>query len=440
MPRISERPLLFAAVDGRHQKGRAFGVLPDDLRRHVHVIGRTGVGKSVLLEHLAVGAIQRGMGCAVIDPHGDLAARILDLIPRARTNDVVVVDPAATDRSPGLNLLAHATPATRHLVAAGVLAVFRKVFRDNWGPRLEHIFRQTLLALLEVRGSTLLGVLRMLVDEAYRASVIRQVSDPLVALYWTREFPQYPRAFLAEVVAPVQNKVAAVLASPPVRRMLGQRRSSLHLREVLDGGHILIADLSKGRLGEDASALLGAVLVTGIQLAAYARADTPEAARRPFLLIVDEFASFTTESFGELLSEARKYGLALVLAHQYLAQLDDRLRASVLGNAGTTIVFRVGGEDALALSPDFAPEFGAEDLTRMGRHQIALRLAVEGLTTRPFSALTLPPAGTLIGHGAVIRATSAERYGRPAAEVDRVIAEQLPLPPRDLPGDLLPRE
>ncbi len=434
----SPRPLLFAAIDHRHNKGRAFGVLPDDLRRHVHVIGRTGVGKSVLLEHLAVGAIRRGMGCAVIDPHGDLAARVLDLVPRIRTNDVVLLDPAQTDRPTGLNLLANATPATRHLVASGVLAVFRKVFRESWGPRLEHIFRQTLLALLEVRGTTLLGVLRMLVDEAFRASVVRQLTDPLVAFYWTHEFTQYPRAFLAEVIAPVQNKVAAVLASPPVRRMLGQRRSSVHLREILDGGHILIANLSKGQLGEDAAALLGAVLVAGIQLAAYARADQPEHKRRPFLLVVDEFPSFTTESFGELLSEARKYGLALVLAHQHLAQLDDRLRASVLGNVGTTIMFRVGGEDAQTLVSDFGPEFSAEDLTRLGRFEVALRLAVEGQTTRPFSALTLPPDATVVGHSGVIRAASAERYGRPVLEVDRVIREQLPTPPRELPGDLMP--
>lgn len=433
------RPLLFAAIDHRHHEGRAFGILPADLHRHVHVIGRTGVGKSVLLEHLAVGAIERGMGCAVLDPHGDLATRILDLVPRSRTNDVVVLDPAHTDRPTGFNLLANATPATRHLVASGVLAAFRKIFHASWGPRLEHIFRQTLLALLEVRGTTLLGVLRMLVDDAYRASVVRHIADPLVGFYWTHEFTQYPKAYRAEVISPVQNKIAAVLASPPVRRMLGQRRSSLQLREILDQGHILIVDLSKGELGEDASALLGSLLVTGVQLATYARADVPERERRPFVLIVDEFASFMTESFAELLSEARKYGLALVLAHQHLTQLDESLRASILGNAGTTIMFRVGGDDAQTLVSDFGPEFSAEDLTRLGRFQIALRLAVDGQTTRPFSALTLPPSETVVGHGAVIRAASAERYGRPVAEVDRVIREQLPTPPRELPGDLLPR-
>lgn len=422
-------------------QGRAFGILPADLLRHVHVIGRTGVGKSSLLERLAADAIARGMGCAVIDPHGDLAARVLDLIPRERTNDVIVIDPASTSYPLGFNLLSHTAPEARHLVASGVLGVFRKVFRENWGPRLEHVFRQTLLALLEVRGSTLLGVLRMLADEHFRAQVVRQITDPLVAFYWTHEFTQYPRAFLAEVIAPVQNKVAAVLASPPVRRMLGQRRSTVQLREVIDSGHVLIADLSKGRLGEDASMLLGAVLVTGFQLAAYARADVSSASRRPFLLIVDEFPSFATEAFGELLSEARKYGLALVLAHQYLGQLDERLRASVMGNVGTTLVFRVGGEDAQRLAPEFAPEFSAEDLTRLARYQIALRLAVHGLTTRPFSAETLPPvvADARASHAAVIRRASAERYGRPRAEVDRVICEQLPPPRRDLPADLLPR-
>lgn len=429
-----ERPLFLAATDHRIQRGRVFGIREEDLLRHMHVVGRTGVGKSTLLERLAHEAITRGMGCAVIDPHGDLAARILDFIPRARTNDVIVIEPGANARPVGLNLLAHALPETRHLIAAGVIGALRKVFRDSWGPRTENTLRNTLLALLEVRGATLVGVLRMLADEHFRATIVRQVTDPLVSFYWTHEFAKYPRSFLAEVVAPVQNKVAAVLSAPPVRRMLGQRRSSVHLREVLDEGRILVADLSKGRLGEDASALLGATLVTGFQLAAYARADTPPAGRRPFLLLVDEFPFFVTDSFAELLSEARKFGLGLVLAHQYLGQLSETLRAAVLGNVGTSIVFRVGAEDALALAPEFSPELTASDLVRLDRHQIATRLAVDGLTSRPFTATTLRPLGVseFVGHAATIRATSAERYGRDAGLVDEMIREQMPSPAVDL--------
>lgn len=437
----TERPLLFAASDHRLQKGRAFGIRPADLPRHIHVIGRTGTGKSTLLEHLLAEALERGMGCGVIDPHGDLAERVLDLVPRSRTNDVVLVDPACTLYPPGLNLLAGATPETRHLIASGVLAVFRKVFHEYWGPRLEHVFRQTLLALLEVRGTTLLGVLRMLADERFRSEIVRQISDPLVAFYWRHEFTQYPRAFLAEVVAPVQNKVAAALSAPPVRRMLGQRRTTIQLREVIDEGRILIVDLSKGRLGEESSMLLGAALTTGLQLAAYARADAPPASKRLFLLVVDEFANFVTESFAELLSEARKYALALVLAHQHLGQLDDELAASVLGNVGTTVAFRLGGEDAEILAREFAPELSAEDLVRLGRHQIAIRLAVDGMTSRPFTATTLPPRApeSLPRHAEVIRRASEGRYGRPVSLIDRVIAEQLPRPPEDLPARFAPR-
>ena len=420
-------PLLFARLDARMDRGRRFGIRPADLLRHVYLIGKTGGGKSSLLERLMVEEIRGGRGLALLDPHGDLAERVLDFVPRSRQHEVILIEPWDMARPVGLNLLEHAAIADRTLVASGVLAIFRKVFSEFWGPRLEHVFRNSLLALLEVPGTTLLGVLRLLVDERFRTGVVERLEDPLVAFFWRREFPTFPAAFRAEILAPVQNKVAAALTSPVLRLILGQRQSTIDLRAVMDGGQILIANLAKGRIGEDASALLGAMLVTKFQLAAYSRADVTPEARRPFTLYIDEFASFVTASFAELLAEARKYGLALVVAHQYLAQLDEALRAAVLGNAGTLIAFRLGADDAREFGQEFAPEFTPTDLTRLARHQIALRLAVDGLQSVPFTAETLPPFddAQLVGHAAVIRRISAERYGTPRAAVERDVARQL---------------
>lgn len=423
---------VFAATDHRSATGRLFGVRSRDLTRHMYLLGKTGAGKTALLERLFVAEMSAGGGCALLDPHGDLAERLLDFVPRHRRNDVVLFDPADTEFPVGVNPLAHVAPEKRALVASGVLSTFRKVFSEFWGPRLEHVFRNTLLALLDVRGATLLGVLRMLVEERYRASVVRQVRDPLVRFYWTREFPTYPAAFRAEIVAPVQNKVAAVLTSPVLRNIVGQPRSAFSCRALMDDGKIFIANLSKGRIGEDASALLGAILVTEFQLAAYARATTAPTARRPFTLYVDEFASFVTPSFAELLAEARKYGLALVVAHQYLAQLDDALRAAVIGNVGSIVLFRLGAEDAEVLAREFEPELTAHDLARLGPYQIALRLFVGATMSAPFTARTLPPLDVEGGGGAILlRRLSRERYATPRAEVEAHIATQF----RDGSGD-----
>ncbi len=425
---------VFASVDHRSARGRLFGIRPRDLSRHMYLLGKTGAGKTALLERLFVTEMRVGAGCALLDPHGDLAERLLDFVPRHRRNDVVLFDPADTAFPVGLNPLAQVAPEKRALVASGVLSTFRKVFHEFWGPRLEHVFRNALLALLDVRGATLLGVLRMLVEERFRASVVRQVRDPLVRFYWTREFPAYGAAFRAEVVAPVQNKVAAVLTSPLLRNIVAQPRSAFSCRALMDDGKIFIANLSKGRIGEDASALLGAILVSEFQLATYARAEVPAAARRPFTLYVDEFASFVTPSFGELLAEARKYGLALVLAHQYLAQLDDALRAAVVGNVGSIILFRLGAKDADVLAREFEPEITAHDLARLGPYQIALRLFVGASMSAPFTARTLPPPDAEGEDGAgLLRRLSRERYGTPRLLVEAHIGAQF----RTGGGDLL---
>lgn len=423
----SNQVVSFAMLDHRLRRGRVFGIREHDLLRHMYILGKTGTGKTVLLERLLLTIIRRGGGCAILDPHGDLSERLLDFIPRSRTNDVVLFDPADLAHPIGMNLLESVPPDRRPLVATGVLGVFRKLFADFWGPRMEHVFRNTLLALLDVRGATLLGVPRMLVEERYREQVIRQVRDPLVRFFWTREFPSYPKPFLAEVVAPVQNKVMALLSSPVVRNIVGQHRSTIVPRAIMDERRILIANLSKGRIGEDASQLLGAALVTKFQLAAYARADIPENAREPFTLVIDEFSSFVTRSFMEIVAEARKYALALVVAHQYLGQIDEDLRAAMLGNVGTLVLFRIGAEDARIVGREFEPEFEPEDLTRLSAHQLAIRLSVDGLTTAPFTAETLPPFGddAREGHAALIRRVSQERYGRPVRRVEEAVGRQM---------------
>lgn len=418
-------PLLLGALDARHQRGRRFGIRAADLMRHVHVLGRTGVGKSVLLEHLALGAIERGMGLALLDPHGDLAARVLDRIPRVRTNDVVLLEAWNTARPVGWNPLAHRDPKECPLVASGVVGTFKKVFSDSWGPRLEHCLRNVVLALLDLPESNLLHAQRMLVDVPFRERVTGCVRDPVVRQYWEKEFAAYPPTFLAEVIAPVQNKLGAVLTSPYLRTILGQRRSTVTADEILAERRIFVADLAKGRIGEDASAMLGSVLVSSFQLAAYRRVAMPPGERHEAVLIVDEFQNFVTESFAGLASEARKFKLALVVAHQHLAQLDDALRAALLGNCGTLIAFRVGAEDAELLAREFEPELNAADLVRLDRYQVAMRLAVDALTTRPFTATTLPPRDAGESRVELLRRLSGERYGRDLTQVEAEIAEDL---------------
>ena len=418
------RPVPLGTIDHRAHRGRVFGVREEDLLRHVHIIGRSGMGKSTIIEGIVREAMERGLGCAVLDPHGDLVERLLGMVPRRRTNDLVLLDGADHEHPVGWNPLdAREAP---HLVVSAILGAFRKVFGDSWGPRLEHVYRNALLALLSTRAPTLLGVTRLLVDGRFRESVVRQVHDPLVRLFWTREFAAYSATFLPEVTAPVQNKLAAALTSMPLRLILGQRTSTMRPADVLDAGRILLVRLAKGTMGEDAAALLGALLVGAFQSAAYGRVRLPPQDRASFLLVIDEFASFVTGSFCELLAEARKYGLGLVLAHQHLGQLDDRLRHALFGNVGTRLILSVGAEDAHVLAPEVEPELDAHDLVSLAARQMVVRLALGAEITRPFTALSLPPreVGDAGRIDELVR-ISRERYGRPRAAVEAAIRLQL---------------
>lgn len=353
--RASHRDLAILGVTAFRSRRERFGILPDDRRRHVAIVGKTGMGKTTLLQNLMRSDVRAGRGVALLDPHGDLCDTILASVPRARTNDVVLFDAADTSHPLSFNVLHCPRPELRPLVASGILSAFKKLYGEFWGPRMEHILRNAFLALLEVPGSTLLTVLRLLADTRFRQSLVAKLGDPVVRAFWQKEFAALPVRFQLEAVAPIQNKIGHFVSSPLLRNIMGQSRNGLDLRAVLDDGRVLLVNLSKGRLGDDVSALLGSFLVTAIQLAAMSRADVAEGDRPDYYVYVDEFQNFATESFATILSEARKYRLALTLANQYLGQLDEATAKALFGNVGTLVSFQVGADD----SEQLALQFGA---------------------------------------------------------------------------------
>src|SRR3989441_2979842 len=370
------------------EQGQRFGIKRKDRRHHSYLVGKTGMGKSTLLRTLIVSDLRAGNGLALIDPHGDLADEVLSCISESRRDDLIAFDPATPRGIVRFNPIAVADMSRRHLAAAGLVAAFRKIWIDSWGPRVEYILYNTLRALLDFPGARLLDVPRLLTNEAYRTMVLRYVTDPRVQEFWQKEFTAYPPNFRAEAIAPIQNKVGQYLASPVVRQILQRSERNLDLRRVMDEGIILIANLSKGKLSEATSALLGALLISGLELAALGRAHVPEEDRRDFYLYIDEFQTFATLSLAGILQEARKYRLNLIVAHQYLEQLEEPVRAALFGNVGTIITFRLGAEDAQYLAREFYPVFGEEDFINLPPHRIYLRLMIDGVMSRPFSAKT----------------------------------------------------
>lgn len=416
---------IFGETAFRGQRQR-FGLLPDDRLRHAVILGKTGMGKSTLLHQLIVSDLVAGHGLGLIDPHGDLSEAVLRSAPSHRTNDIVFFDAADGEFPISFNPLACDDPKQRPLVASGVLAAFKKLFGHSWGPRLEHILRNSLLTLLETPSSTLLTLLRLLGDAPFRQNIVSKISDPIVRAFWLQEFAGMPAKLQAEAIAPVQNKVGHFVSSPLLRNIVGQSRQRLDLRQMLDEGKVLVVNLSKGRLGDDASGLLGSLLVTSLQLAAMSRADMPEALRRPFYLYVDEFQNFATESFATILSEARKYRLGLTLAHQFLAQLDEATRSAVFGNVGTMVAFQVGADDAEIVAEQLGAEAFPSDLLQLPKHTAVSRLLVDGMPSRPFTIKTLPPPTTTHDprRADVIRTLSRRRYTQAKAITEQEIEAQ----------------
>lgn len=388
----------FAETTFRRQKKKV-GIKIDDRYRHIYIIGKTGMGKTVMLENMIIQDIKAGRGVGIIDPHGEVAEDILDFIPKSRINDVVYFNPADLGHPIAFNVMEKVDPEYRHLVASGLMDVFKKIWPDVWSARMEYILGNCILALLEYPNSTLLGVNRMLADIEYRNKILTKVKDPVVKSFWTNEFARYSQRYEVEATAAIQNKIGQLISNPLIRNIIGQVKSKIDIRRMMDQGKILIANLSKGRIGEENSKLLGALLITKLQLAAMSRVDIPEKKRKEFFLYVDEFQNFATEAFAGILSEARKYKLSLTLANQYIAQLEEvtpsgkssRVKDAVFGNVGTLVVFRIGAEDAEHLEKEFAPDIIAEDLVNLGKYNIYLKLMVDGIAGRPFSAQTFPP-------------------------------------------------
>jgi len=402
----------FAKTNFRGQE-HVFGVKKDDRRRHMYVIGKTGMGKTTLLENMVISDIRAGNGIALVDPHGDFSEKILNFIPASRINDVVYFNPADIDYPIAFNVMEQVDPKYRHLVSSGLIGVFKKIWADSWGPRLEYLLRNAILGLLEYPGSTLLGVPRMLIDKEYRKKVVNKITDPVVKAFWVNEFTKYSNQFMVDAISPIQNKVGQFLSSSLVRNIISQTNSTIDMRDIMDNQKILIINLAKGRIGEDYSALLGAMLITKIQLAAMGRVDIPEKERKDFYLYVDEFQNFATESFAGILSEARKYRLNLIIAHQYIGQLEEKVRDAIFGNVGTIIAFRVGAADAEFLEKEFEPVFTMNDLVNLPKYDVYLKLMIDGVAGDAFSATSLSPIEIIEKSNAEkIIKVSRERYAK----------------------------
>ncbi|MBP6924273.1 MAG: type IV secretion system DNA-binding domain-containing protein [Candidatus Pacebacteria bacterium] len=393
IPFDPEKITYFAKTDARGAYV-PFGIKAKDRQRHMYVIGKTGMGKSTLLENMAAQDIMNGEGMAFIDPHGSAAETLLEYIPEHRLNDVVYFAPFDTDNPIAFNVMEDVGVDKRHLVVSGLMSTFKKIWVDAWSARMEYILTNALLALIEYPDTTLLSVNRMFVDKEFRLKVVEYCKDPAVKAYWTDEFANYTERFAAEALPAIQNKIGQFTGNPLIRNIIGQPNSSFDIRQMMDDKKILIMNLSKGLIGETNANLLGSMLTTRIYLAAMSRADLPVDVMKKmpnFYFYVDEFQSFANSTFANILSEARKYHLNLIIAHQYVDQMEEDVRSAVFGNVGTTIAFRVGPFDAEVLETVFSPQFLAVDLVNLGFAQIYLSLMIDGVGSQPFSAVTLPP-------------------------------------------------
>jgi len=437
-----ERVTYFAATDSRG-KYIPFGIKAKDRDRHMYVIGKTGMGKSTLLENMAIQDLRNGEGLAFIDPHGGTVDRLLEYIPEERIRDVVYFAPFDLEHPIAFNVMEDVGYDKRHLVVSGLMATFKKIWQDAWSARMEYILTNTLLALLEYPDATLLGVNRMYTDKEYRQKVVENVKDPVVKDFWTKEFANYGDRYTQEATPAIQNKVGQFTGNPLIRNIIGQPKSSFDIRTMMDKQKILIINLSKGLVGETNMRLLGSMLTTRIFLAAMSRANLSagDLAQLPhFYFYVDEFQNFANETFAEILSEARKYKLNLVIAHQYIEQMEEEVRDAVFGNVGTTVAFRVGPFDAEVLETIFMPQFTKEDVVNLDRRQVYLTLMIDGVGSAPFSAVTIPPIeAPPVSYREQVVASSRAQFTAPRGGVEKVIIDELavstvhkippPLPP-----------
>ncbi len=418
----------FAETTFRNQR-KKFGIKTDDRRRHMYIIGQTGTGKTTLLMNMVISDILAGHGVGFVDPHGDMAESLLRYIPKERIEDVIYFNPADLEYPIAFNAIEQVNPEARHLIASGLMGVFKKIWPDVWSARMEYILNNTILALLEIPGSTLLGVNRMFSDKIFRKSIVDQLTDPIIKTFWTQEYAQYQQRYEQEATAAIQNKIGQFSSATIIRNIIGQPYSSFDFRKAMDERKIIIINLSKGRVGEDNSKLLGGMLITKMQLAAMSRVDILEEDRKDFYLYVDEFQNFVTDAFAAILSEARKYRLNLIITNQYIGQLvhdqNVTVKDAVFGNVGTFVAFRTGAEDVEFLEEkQFGPNIVAQDLLNLPNYNVYLRLMIDGVPSRPFSAITLPPSPkSEISYEQEIIEYSRKEYGTPIADVEKQIAE-----------------
>jgi hypothetical protein len=433
-----DRVTYFAATDSRGKR-TPFGIKAKDRSKHMYVIGKTGMGKSTMLENMAIQDLRNGEGLAFIDPHGGTADKLLEYVPKERIKDVVYFAPFDLDQPIAFNVMEDVGYDKRHLVVSGLMATFKKIWEDAWSARMEYILTNTLLALLEYPGATLLGVNKMYTDKAYRKKVIDNVKDPVVKDFWLKEFANYGERYTQEATPAIQNKIGQFTGNPLIRNIIGQSKSSFDIRQMMDDKKILIINLSKGQVGETNMRLLGSMLTTRIFLAAMSRADlhaTELAKLAPFYFYVDEFQNFANDTFAEILSEARKYHLNLVIAHQYVEQMEEQVRAAVFGNVGTTVAFRVGPFDAETLETVFSPEFMKEDLVNLTFAQVYLSLMIDGVGSRPFSATTIPPiAPPPVNYRTEVIQASREQFGAKRAAIEESIMAELAVDPTSGPPE-----
>lgn len=381
---------------------RRFGIKTDDRKRHIYIVGKTGTGKTELLFNMAVQDIKRGYGIGFFDPHGEIAEKLLDFVSKERINDIFYFNPADFDFPIAFNVFEKVQIERCHWVSSFLVDVFRRIWPEIWSARIEYILGNCILALMEYPNSTILGIHRILVDPEYRKKVIEKLTDPMVKTFWLQEFPHYSQSQELEAVATIKNKMGQIVYNPILRNIIGQMKSKIDFGEILDRKKILIANLARAKIGEENSKILGSFLFLKLYLALLARIDLPATERRDFYLYLDEFQNFVTKAFASILSEARKYKLNLNLAHQYLSQLEvttplgksDEVKDAIFGNVGTIISFRLGAKDAQFIEREFSPEFTAADFVNLAKYNIYLKLMVDGVVTRPFSAITLPPLET----------------------------------------------
>ena len=423
------KDLTYIGITTYRDKNQLFGIKRRDRRQHVYMLGKSGTGKSVLMFNMIIQNIKNGDGVCMVDPHGENVEAVLSAIPPERIKDVVYFNPADADHHIGFNVLELIDPQYKHLVASGLMGIFTKIWANAWSARMEYILNNAILALLDTPGTTLLGIPRMLVDKDYRQKIISNLKDPVIKAFWVHEYEAWQDKFRNEAIAPIQNKVGQFLSTSIIRNVVGQSKSTINIFDMMNDGKIFLVNVSKGRIGEDNSGLLGGMIITKIQLAAMERVRIPEENRRDFYLYVDEFQNFVTDAFASILSEARKYRLNLTVAHQYTAQLvvdkSSAVRDAVFGNVGTMIVFRVGSEDAEFLESEFEPEFTPQDIVNLPNYKVYMKLMIDGVTSRPFSAKTLPQmvkSGDRKVEDEVIRSSRA-LYCRPRDIVEREINE-----------------